>query len=58
MPQAVFDEVVHMGRNRPGQIEMRNSGWVRVMKIKDTLALEALTTDLGRGEAEVIVLGV
>jgi len=56
VPQAVFDEVVYMGGNRPGQNELRNSSWVEVITIKDRLAVEALTTDLGRGEAEVIVL--
>ena len=56
VPQAVFDEVVHMGRNRPGQNELRNSGWIKTRTVKDKLAVEALMTDLGRGEAEVIVL--
>ena len=56
VPQAVFDEVVLVGRNRPGQNELRDAGWVKVKTIRDKLAVEALATDLGRGEAEVIVL--
>lgn len=56
VPQAVFDEVVHRGRNRPGQKEVENSPWIKAQAISDRLAVEALETDLGRGEAEVIVL--
>ena len=56
VPKAVFDEVVRMGRNRPRQNELESSSWVKIMAIKDSLAVEALKTDLGQGEAEVIVL--
>jgi len=56
VPQAVFDEVAKMGRNRPGQNELRNSDWIKTKAISDNLAVQALETDIGRGEAEVIVL--
>jgi len=42
VPQAVFEKVVHRGKNRLGQNELRDSGWVKAMTIKDKLAEEAL----------------
>ncbi|MCE4608956.1 MAG: DUF3368 domain-containing protein [Desulfurococcales archaeon] len=61
VPQAVYEEVVVKGRNRPGSEELRDlihRGKVRVLKPRNTALVEALNDPLGMGESEAIALAV
>lgn len=57
LPQAVWDEVVGKGKKRPGAKEISESSWLVKHQVKDRRMVELLTAELGRGEAEVLVLG-
>lgn len=60
IPGAVYEEVVVKGRGEPGSVETESvirEGWLSLKDIKDRVAVDALTTTLGRGESEVIILG-
>ncbi|MEA3350503.1 MAG: DUF3368 domain-containing protein [Chloroflexota bacterium] len=57
IPKAVFDEAVVAGREKGGaKRETSSSNWIKVVSVKDQLAIEVLLDELDRGEAEVIVL--
>lgn len=56
IPPAVKTEVVDKGRGMPGADEVRQAEWIKVKEVKDILACEALKHELGRGEAEAIIL--
>lgn len=56
IPQAVYDEVVVRGQGREGSAEVQNASWIDVCEPKDDLAVRALATELGRGEAAAIIL--
>ncbi len=57
IPDAVYFEVVVKGKERPGVKEVENAAWIHRRKIKDTRNVEMLVAEIGRGEAEVLVLG-
>lgn len=57
VPDAVFQEVTWLGKERPGAAELSQAQWVQrvILEVKpDSLLLE----DLGIGEAEAISLAV
>lgn len=57
VPDAVFQEVTWLGKERPGAAELSQAQWVQRVKLDvkpDSLLLE----DLGIGEAEAISLAV
>lgn len=59
IPPAVYQEVVVNGRDETGANETESAlkeGWILLTAAKDELAVKALTTALGKGESEVIVL--
>lgn len=56
IPVGVRTEVVDKGRGMPGAEEVRQAGWIKVKEVKDILACEALKHELGKGEAEAIIL--
>ena len=58
IPQAVYQEVVEEGKNRPGALEVKNAigKWIEVYKVKNLNEVEALRAILDKGESEVIVL--
>lgn len=59
IPQAVFEEVVLTGKDRPGEKEITRGleeGWLVKVKIKNKLAVEGMMGKLHRGETEAIVL--
>jgi len=59
VPEAVYNEVVVDGKGEPGSEEMEiaiKEGWISRIKVKDEVAVKALTSILGKGEAEVIIL--
>lgn len=59
IPYAVYDEVVIKGKGEAGSKETEDGikdGWIFKKEVDDDMAVSALTTILGKGEAEVIVL--
>lgn len=57
VPEAVFSEVVGKGKGRSGITEVENADWIHNKKVKDTRMVELLISEIGHGEAEVLVLG-
>jgi predicted nucleic acid-binding protein len=61
IPNAVYEEVVVRGRNRPGSMELKslvNQGRVKVLAPRDKALVEALHDPLGIGEAEAVALAI
>ena len=59
IPGAVYEEVVVKGRGEAGSAETESAvkdGWISKKGVSDEIAVDALTTNLGKGEAEVIIL--
>jgi len=59
IPRAVYEEVVVKGRGEPGSAETESAlkeGWISLKTVNNELAVSALTTNLGQGEYEVIIL--
>jgi predicted nucleic acid-binding protein len=57
IPQAVYDEAVVAGREEGGaRREVSGATWIKVVSVKDRLAVEVLLDELDMGEAEAIVL--
>ncbi|MEK7397965.1 MAG: DUF3368 domain-containing protein [Candidatus Poribacteria bacterium] len=57
IPEAVFIEVVVEGKEKNGAKETAELEWVKRKPVKDKRIVEILFAELGRGEAEVLVLG-
>ncbi len=55
---AVYFEVVEKGKGRIGSDEVRQSDWIKVKEITNTLAVSILKTYLDSGEAKSIVLSL
>lgn len=59
IPHAVYDEVVIKGESEVGSDNVETAikdGWLLKKAVKDDVAVNALTTLLGKGESEVIIL--
>lgn len=59
IPRAVYEEVVVKGRGEAGSTETESAlkdGWISIKTVNDEIAVNALTTNLGKGESEVIIL--
>lgn len=59
IPDAVYDEVVINGKGEAGSDNTNlaiQNGWILKRTVNDELAVNALTSILGKGEAEVIIL--
>ena len=59
IPGAVYEEVVVKGRGETGSVETESAvkdGWISIKAVNDEMAVNALTTNFGKGESEVIVL--
>ena len=59
IPDAVYEEVVVKGRDEAGSAETESAikdGWISTKSVNDEMAVNALTTILGKGESEVIIL--
>lgn len=54
--QAVYEEVVLHGSNRPGAAELRQATWIQVRQVVDRTRVDYLRSDLDFGEAETLVL--
>ncbi len=57
IPEAVFLEVVGKGKGRAGVTEVEEAKWIHKKKVKDKRMVEILISEIGHGEAEVLVLG-
>jgi hypothetical protein len=59
IPEAVYYEVVVKGKDESGSNETENGikeGWIKKKPVADRTAVQALSSILGNGESEVIVL--
>lgn len=57
IPQAVYDEAVVKGHEEGGaKNEVSAATWIKVVRVKDRLAVEVLLDEMDWGEAEAIVL--
>ncbi|MBF0564355.1 MAG: DUF3368 domain-containing protein [Nitrospirae bacterium] len=56
IPQAVYNEIVIQGQGKPGDIELKNTVWIRKEPIKDYVKIHQLPEGLGLGEKEAILL--
>jgi predicted nucleic acid-binding protein len=56
IPEAVFQEVVTRGKERPGSEEVLKADWIKVKSPNDRAKVAFLLSDLDEGEAEALVL--
>ena len=57
IPKAVYDEAVTVGHEEGGaKREVSETNWIKIVEVKDRLAVNVLLDELDLGEAEVIVL--
>ncbi len=59
IPDAVYEEVVVRGKGEAGSDETKSAvkdRWILKKAVNDDVAVSALTTIIGKGEAEVIIL--
>jgi uncharacterized protein len=56
IPPTVFQEVVVLGRGRPGSAEVDSAEWIQTCGVTDQFAVSTLRLRLGAGESEAIVL--
>ena len=56
IPDAVFDEIVVSGDDRPGAEEVKQGLWIKPVTVQERSLLENLPGKLSRGESEAIVL--
>ena len=58
IPNEVYEQVVVKGEGKPGSTEVKDSDWFITKEVKNTLAVDSLTLELEKGEAEVIILAL
>jgi len=58
IPLAVREEVVSVGRTRPGAVEVNSADWIHIAEVRDTTAVQLLRDRLDAGESEAIVLAL
>ena len=58
IPQAVYNEMVGIGRTVPGTLEVQTLSWIETQVVADLNQVASLRTVLDRGEAEAIVLAL
>ncbi len=57
IPHAVYDEAVTFGRETgSAKQEVQAANWIRIVTVRDRLAVDVLLDELDLGEAETIVL--
>lgn len=56
IPDAVYDELVGRGRERPGAAEVRRGDWIHRHPVKNRVSITQLPTTLHRGERHAIAL--
>jgi len=58
IPNEVYEQVVVKGEGKPGSSEVKGSDWFITKEVKNKLAVESLTIELEKGEAETIILAL
>jgi predicted nucleic acid-binding protein len=56
IPEAVYDELVGKGQQRPGAVEVERAEWIRRRAISDQTAIAHLPSTLHTGERHAILL--
>lgn len=56
IPNEVYEEVVIRGGNLFGAKDVSSAEWIKIVSVENRLAVDALSAQLGKGEAEAIVL--
>ncbi len=56
IPEAVHTEVTERGQGRIGSVEVRQAPWLAVTRVQDQAEVSRLRAQVGRGEAEAIIL--
>ena len=56
IPEAVYAEVVGRGQGRMGSAEVSQASWLAVTRVQDQAEVSRLRAQVGRGEAEAIIL--
>jgi hypothetical protein len=56
VPDAVYEELVGKGANKPGATEVAQGVWIKRMPVQDRAAVDALPRVLHPGEREAIIL--
>ena len=56
IPDAVFEEIVVSGDDKPGAEEVKQGLWIKRATLQDRSLLENMPSKLSRGESEAIVL--
>ena len=54
IPDAVFEEIVVSGDDRPGAEEVKQGLWIKRATLRDRSLLENMPSKLSRGESEVL----
>ena len=58
IPKAVYREISVSGAGQPGAQELRSLDWIETRRVTDESRCLSLETELGRGEAEAIILAI
>ncbi|NER22203.1 MAG: DUF3368 domain-containing protein [Symploca sp. SIO1B1] len=58
IPQAVYDEMVRVGKAVPGALEVQTFAWIKTQQVSDFDRVSVLQADLDPGEAEAIILAM
>lgn len=58
IPEAVSSELVQVKRTQPGALQVLNSNWIKVVKIKNQKVVHKLMRHLDLGESEAIALSI
>jgi hypothetical protein len=58
IPEAVLSELAQVKRTQPGALQVLNSSWIKVVKIKNQAVVNKLTRHLDLGESEAIALSI
>jgi uncharacterized protein len=56
IPDAVFEEIVAGGADRPGAEEVKQGSWIKRTTVQDRFLLESMSGRLSQGESEAILL--
>jgi predicted nucleic acid-binding protein len=58
IPEAVYSELAQVKRTQPGALQVLNSNWIKIVKIKNQSVVNKLTRHLDLGESEAIALSI
>lgn len=58
LPEAVWQEVVVLGKGQPGAQEVGSATWIRVQAVTNRPLVQAMRMNLDAGEAEAIALAL